>query len=412
MRVPSIHKSMSRWRRAVLVAAIALPCCARREASTKDLTDSGDAAGQSHPNDAAAKPREIPDVSFDYEGSIEDAALSVDAACAAEPVAAEPVALDLYLMLDRSASMTLPQQTVPNCKVGDTTEARWCYAINALAGFFGAPTSNGMGVALQFFPHGNCSWTSATEQNCCTYGTCCTGADDGVPTVPLGQLPGQHQALVDALNSQSPLGTTTPIEAALRGLVTYTAQAKQPSRSMVAVLVTDGEPNGCELSASALSGIISSHLSTTGIKTFIIGMDGANFQTLEQLAISGGASPHSTYCAPGFTTCSFFNVGAGKPEAFVDALQQIQRSVVGCRFTLPITDAGIVDPATLVVNIVSPANPEQRTLKRLTSAADCGDGWYSDASRPGEFALCPQTCSAVQAEVGVSVELLVGCMGS
>ncbi len=407
---------MSRWRSALLVAAVALPCsyCARRELSTHDSADTGQDAGQIGASDAAAKPRDIPDVSFVYEGSIEDAALSADAACAAEPVPAEPVALDLYLMLDRSASMTLPEQTVPNCKVGDTTEARWCYAINALAGFFGAPTSNGMGVALQFFPHGNCGWISEADQtqNCCTNGTCCKGDDDAVPTVPLGQLPGNQQALVNALNAQSPLGTTTPIEAAVRGLVTYTAQAKQPGRNMVAVLVTDGEPNGCELDPTVLAGILSAQLTATGIKTFIIGMDGANFQTLEELAVAGGATPHSTYCADGFASCSFFNVGEGKPEAFVDALQQIQRSVVGCRFSLPTTDAGIVDPATLTVNVVSPAALEQQTLKHVASVGDCGDGWYSDPNRPGEFALCPQTCSTVQAEVGVSVELLAGCLGS
>ena len=406
---------MSRWRTAVLLAVIVLPSwyCARREMSgAEEASDAGRDAGQLRPNDAAAAKWEIPDVSFIYDGVVDDAALSADAACAVQPVLAEPVPLDLYMMLDRSASMALPEQTVPNCKVGDTTEARWCYAINALAGFFGAPTSNGMGVALQFFPYGGCTWTSATEQNCCAYGDCCAGADESVPTVPLGRLPGQLPSLVEALNAQSPLGTTTPIEAALRGLVAYTAQAKTSNRSMVGVIVTDGEPNGCDLSADNLAAVISTQLSTNGIKTFVIGMDGANFATLEQLAIAGGATPHTTYCAPGFDSCSFFNVGGGQPEAFIDALQQIQRSVVGCQFTLPSTDAGIVDPSTLVVNVVSPANPDQQTLKRVESLADCGDGWYSDASAPGQFALCPSTCTGVQALVGVSVQLLAGCLGS
>jgi hypothetical protein len=181
---------------------------------------------------------------------------------------------------------------------------------------------------------------------------------------------------------------------------------------MVGVLVTDGEPNGCDLDVDTLAAIISTQLSTNGIKTFVIGMDSANFQTLERLSIAGGATPHSTYCAPGFTTCSFFNVGGGQPEAFIDALQQIQRSVVGCRFSLPITDAGIVDPATLVVNVVSPASPDQQTLPHVASLAACGDGWYSDANAPGEFALCPSTCTGVQAEVGVSIQLLAGCLGS
>jgi len=406
---------MSRWRTALLVATAALGSwyCARRELpKEREIVDAGGDAGTDRPSDAGARHRDIPDVTFNYDGNVEDAGLSQDAACAAVPVLAEPAPLDLYLMLDRSASMTLPLQVVPNCKVGDTTEARWCYAINALAGFFGAPTSNGMGVALQFFPHGNCGWINATEQNCCTLGDCCNGSDDAVPTVALGQLPVHRQALVNALNAQGPLGTTTPIEAALRGLVAYTGQAKQPNRSMVAILVTDGEPNGCELSSDVLENMLSTHRAATGIKTFIIGMDGANFQALEHLAVAGGASPHSTYCASGFTSCSFFNVGEGKPEAFVDALQQIQRSVAGCRFTLPTTDAGIVDPTTLVVNVASPGSPDQKTLKRLGSLTECGEGWYSDDATPGQFALCPSTCAAVQVQIGVRIELLAGCLGS
>ena len=232
-----------------------------------------------------------------------------------------------------------------------------------------------------------------------------------MPAVPLGRLPGQLATLVGALNAQGPLGTTTPVEAALRGLVTYTAQAKTANRSMVGILVSDGDPNGCDEVIGDLAGILSTQLSTTGIKTFVIGMADATFQTLEQLAIAGGATAHSTYCAPGFASCHFFNVGAGQPEAFVDALQQIQRSVVGCRFALPSTDAGIVDPATLVVNVVSPANPDQQTLQHVASLADCGSGWYADANQPAKLP-CPGYLHQRASRSGVSVELLVGCLGS
>jgi hypothetical protein len=406
---------MHPWRNTALLAALILSsaACARRESQTKLEPDDASDASTSQPSDASTqRPWDAPDVSFVYEGPVDNGTLTADAACAAVPVAAEPVALDLYLMLDRSASMAEPLQTVPNCRVGDTTEARWCYAINALAGFFRAPTSNGMGVALQFFPHGNCCQISATEQNCCAFGDCCAGTDDAAPTVALGRLPAHLRNLVAALDTQSPLGTTTPIEAALRGLVAYTASARTANRSMVAILVTDGDPNGCDKTTTTLANIISTHFTKTGIKTFIIGTDGANFQTLEQLAVAGGAAPHSIYCANGFSTCSFFNVGAGQPEAFIDALQQIQRSVVGCRFSLPVTDAGIVDPGTLVVNVVSPENPDRQTLTHRTSATDCGDGWYADPDHPGEFALCPQSCTSVQSQVGASVELLAGCLGS
>jgi hypothetical protein len=301
---------------------------------------------------------------------------------------------------------------VPNCKVGDITQARWCYAINALAGFFAAPTSNGMGVALQFFPNGNCGWVNANEQNCCAYGDCCRGTADAVPAVPLGQLPKTLPSLVQALNDQSPLGTTTPIEAALRGLLTYSAASKTPNRSMVGVLVTDGDPNGCELNAAALADLIATHRINTGIKTFIIGTDGANFHTLEQLAVAGGATAHSIYCTTGFSSCSFFNVGEGAPEAFIDALQQIQRAVVGCRFSLPSTDAGIVEASTLTIEIVSPASADRKTLMHRASATECGDGWYAESDHPGEFSLCPQTCANVQSQVGAVVQLMAGCLGS
>jgi len=233
-----------------------------------------------------------------------------------------------------------------------------------------------------------------------------------VPAVALGRLPGTLPELINSLNSQSPLGTTTPIEAALRGLISYTASARSVDRSMVAILVTDGAPNGCELNTEALVSLISAHRTNTGIKTFIIGTDGADFQTLEQLAVAGGATPHAIYCTTGFSSCSFFNIGAGAPEAFIDALQQIRRSVVGCRFTLPATDAGIVDPSTLVVDVVSPAKADRETLVRRASATECGDGWYADSNHPGEFSLCPQSCANVQAQAGASVELLAGCLGS
>lgn len=406
---------MPHWRRIAPLVALALSCssCARRELHTPVDPDDEIDAGTQRPADASTRPsRDLSGVSFDYEGPTEDAALTADAACASSPVPAEPVALDLYLMLDRSASMAAPLQTVPNCQVGDITEARWCYAINALAGFFSASTSNGMGVALQFFPNGGCGWISDTEQNCCAFGECCAGTADSIPAVSLGRLPEHLPALVHALNSQSPLGTTTPLEAALRGLISYTTSNKSATRSMVAILVTDGDPNGCELNPLTLAKLIADHQTKTGIKTFIIGTDGANFQTLEQLAVAGGATPHSIYCTAGFPRCSFFNVGAGAPEAFIDALQQIQRSVVGCRFTLPSTDEGIVDPDSLVVDVVSPATADRQTLVRRSSAGECGDGWYADPTHPGEFSLCPQSCSAVQSQVGVSIEVLAGCLGS
>jgi hypothetical protein len=357
------------------VALVLLACTARHDAPQGDAPaeqggaggfgaggDRDGAAGQGgggDPRDAG-----IPDVSFVYEPP-EDVALSRDTACATGVAPAEPVAVDMYLMLDRSVTMKLPQDTIPDCAVGDTTEARWCYAINALAGFFDAPTSNGMGVALGFFPHGDCGWVVyPDEQNCCAGGECCEGGDDAVPDVALGELPRHRAALVEALDAQDPLGTTTPIEAALKGLVRYTADHAKTGRAMVGVFVTDGEPNGCNPNADALAGIVRQHLDQSGRRTFVIGMDGADFSILDVIAQAGGAAPHSSYCAQDASLCHYYNVGNGDPRAFVDALQQIQRAVSECQFNVPEGETGLADPDAVRLDYSSSTQPTPIELPR------------------------------------------------
>jgi hypothetical protein len=375
-------------------------------ATDADASDSG-------PKDAAVpRDRSVGDVTFTYDGPSDDGSVAPDAACASVAVPAQPVALDMVIMLDRSATMRQPLSSIPTCRVGDATNSRWCYSINALGGFFAAPTSNGMGVALEFFPHGNCGWVNyPTEQNCCTLGACCDGADEAVPDVVLGELPAQLPTLIAALNAQDPLGTTTPLEAALRGMTHYAASAKRPDRQMVGLITTDGSPNGCERDTNSLANILRQHRDTTGQLTFVVGMTGADYAVLEDLAQAGGAIPHTTHCAGGINPCSFYDVSDGNPEAFVDALQQIQRSVVGCRFGMPTTDSGLVDPNTMLVDWSSASQTAQR-LARVSEPSDCGQGWYADPTKPGEFSLCPATCTALQAEPLVRIDVRIGCLGS
>jgi hypothetical protein len=394
--------------------------CARRSpdtdahSTTAGAGSAGTSARNTDPEDAAVpKDRSLDDVSFVYESPEEDASVTEDAACAALAVPAQPLTIDMVLLLDRSATMRQPLASVPSCRVGDTTASRWCYAINALGGFFSAATSNGMGVALEFFPPGTCGWVKyPTEQNCCTFGDCCQGADEAVPQVPMGELPGNLPNLIAALNDQDPLATTSPLEAALRGMTSYAAQAKRGDRSMVGVITTDGNANGCERDASKLAAILKQHRDTTGQLTFVIGMTGANYPVLETLAQAGGADLHTQHCAGGISPCSFYDVSDGTPAAFIDALQQIQRSVAGCRFGMPNTDSGLVDPATLVVEWKSSAHATLTRLTRRAALAECGEGWYADAAHPGQFALCPSTCAFLQAEALVNINVLVGCLGS
>lgn len=393
-----------------------------------DKLSSGGAAEEpyygssSNPAEAGA-PAEVDypeDVHFDYQPRDQDAGKD---ACAATRLDAKSIPVDLYIALDRSGSMNLPQ-SLPvtdqtpgggDCNVGDPTVSRWCYALNALDGLFEAAANDDVGVALQFFPTGGCTGSqNPFVYACCDSGSCCSGADDSVPAVALGDLPEHHAALVDALNAEIPWGDRTPIEAALRGLATYTAAARRPDRQMVGLLITDGAPEGCASNKNTLAAIVKTHREATGIKTYLVGMQGADFTTLEAIASAGGAAPHDDYCAGGAASCHYYSVGGGTPAAFTAALARIQSEALGCKLAMPVADEGIINPNDVALEIL-PANGTTKTLvERVDGAAACtaaGGFFYDDPESPSVIELCPDSCAKLAGD-GAGVEVVVGCLGS
>lgn len=350
-----------------------------------------------------------PDAQFVYEPP------APKEACARSEFLAEPLPVDLYLMLDRSGSMNIPESLPPatngDCDVGDPKVSRWCYTLNALDGFFGTGDVERTGVALQFFPNGTCSETPPIGHDCCESGACCGGGPDSVPAVPLGLLSENRQALVDALNAQSPAGVTTPIEAALRGMTAWTKAQKTPLRSMAGLLITDGEPSGCSNNSELLAAIVAQHLSDTGIPTFVLGMDGAKFAPLEAIAAAGGGASHTDYCPSGIRPCHVYNVGNGDPTAFSLALEQIKGAVVQCRFAMPSTDSGVVDPRRM--QVVYRQDAGDQVLTFVASPEACAElGYYFDDNEaPTEVALCPETCAALRSARASEVILSVDCLG-
>ncbi len=338
----------------------------------------------------------IPDVTFYYDGPInDDGGVTQDSACAATTAQAEPLDLDMYIMLDQSGSMA------PDCNIGSTTASKWCYAINALNGFFNAPSSVGMGVALQYFPITGYSCTAPG-------GTCAT------PAVPLSILPNNIAAFQNSLNAMPANGSNTPTEAGIHGLVDYTGKNKQPGRVMIGVLITDGAPNGCNSGASYLAGLVQAHYNATGIRTFVIGMTGASFTTLETIAVGGGAQSHTNYCS-GAGPCHYYNVGNGDPQAFIAALQAIQQSAIGCQYNMPKADGGVVDPAKVNVQYTPGGGGAPQPINKVNDLSQCGPpgGWYYDNNQnPTTINLCPATCTAVQSDNQAKIDVLLGCLGS
>jgi von Willebrand factor type A domain len=331
----------------------------------------------------------LTDVSFSYDADPEDSGFDPDATCASSTVNAEPLPLDLYVILDASGSMGT------DCNVGGGATSKWCYAVNALYDFFAAPSSAGTGAALSFFS-----------------GTACPNL--GTPQVPYSVLPANLAAFQNALNAAGPNGNT-PTSAAANGIATYTAANEKPGRKMIGVLITDGDPTSCAPTAPAqINTILANHFANTGIPTFIIGMTGATFGNLETLANNAGAPSHTQYCGGGVSPCHFYNVANGDPLVFAAVLAAIQQVAIGCQYKLPSAEAGLVDPDKVNVQY-TPGGGSPQTLPRKNDASQCGttDGWYYDNNAsPTLIVLCPATCTKVTADKNAKIDIELACQGS
>jgi hypothetical protein len=230
----------------------------------------------------------------------------------------------MFIMFDRSGSMG------KDCAIGDTTNSKWCKSINALSGYFNGAGSKDQAAAIQFFP-------LDTQKDA----LCTTGNEYNVAARPAADFTTLPSATFDSLlNSTSPdkgFGGT-PTEAAIRGLTRFTAANRRPGRVTIGILITDGDPNGCDQNLGHLSDLLAAHYTATTIRTYVIGMQGATFKNLEAIAVGGSSPTHpdavgtiTDACGDGAGPCRAWNVGDGDPAVFTAALAAIQSSADGCK---------------------------------------------------------------------------------
>jgi len=345
-----------------------------------------------------------------------------------------PAPVALYVVLDNSMSMT---------ETG-TTGTKWDEAVTALTRFVEDPASGGIDVAIQYF-HPVGAGEEPDE---------CDGVAHATPAVAMGRLPEHAPAIVTSLESTE-LAQSTPTVGALTGGTGYCAafQASHPDEKCVVVLVTDGQPNACGLSAvcdapaegeggapgralgrtcvdpdaaGLLTPIAASGL-TSGVVTFTIGMAGVTaegFQLLDQVAVAGGSD--CTPELPGAEACDVTTSGA---EGFLAALNAIRDSVtvvetiietitttqivtLPCEWAVPAPPEGeTLDPKLVNVNVIDVATSP---MTYVPSAADCalapGPAWYyDDPIAPTKILVCPATCDYLTAQTTARVEVLFGC---
>lgn len=305
-----------------------------------------------------------------------------DGSCGAATIEAKLSPLTMYIMFDKSGSM------------GENN--KWDNASSALKAFFADPGAAKLEVALRFFPDGAC------DGNQCDVNACATPQVDAAP-LSADPAPNDTQegALIAAVDSQSP-GGNTPIFAALSGATQWgqTYLANHPDHKVVAILVTDGEPQGCDEDINDISTVAATG-HQNGIDTFTVGLQGSNENGLNQIAMAGGSSQ------------GFF-IGNGNTEQdLIAALQAIQGQAIACEIAMPTpTDGSTVVPDQVNVQF-TPSGGQPSTIGNVPTQADCGanGGWYYDnPTHPTKILLCPSTCDSVQGDDGAKLDILLGCM--
>lgn len=342
-------------------------------------------------------------------GAIEDALppsdvlLNAETACAQASAVATLQPLDMFITLDHTASMA------PDCPLGSAGTSLWCRATNALSTYFKSASSTGNGAALQFFNLNNL----------------CDGTGEDVSVVP-GGITGYQtlpsSAFDTKLDDDAPVGGFgTRTESAIRGLVAFTGRPanRVAGRSTIGIIVTDGDPTQCDTTPAGLSGLLQTHFTATGVRTFLVGMTGADDATLEGIAAGGNAPLHATNingltntCGASPSPCRHWNVGNGDGNVLVEALKAIQSSAVGCNLKMPSTDGGTIDLNQVKVEYSPGGNPPAQELQRVNDTASCvANGfYYDDNTTPTVVSLCPQVCTTVQADPSAKVNVLFGCI--
>lgn len=312
-----------------------------------------------------------------------------------EVVSTKPVMF--YIMFDQSLSMGASKL--------------WQPAVSALKSFFNAERSHDVGVALQYFPLSG--------------GKCSTGEGYVTPEVSVDELPDHVDMLEASLDAHEPVGLGTPMQGALVGVTEFckTYQSEHPGEQCVSILVTDGKPElslGCKEDSATLVAIArGAH--DAGVTTFAVGLQGANFALLDEIALQGGA-PDCDPTQPAYA-CDVSS-GAEKladaltsirdtvvtKEVHTELVKQVERVELTCEWSIPLnSEADGFDPEKVNIRLSDAA--DETMLVRVASREACVDnGWYFDDSEaPSRFIACPSVCDSIERTPDAKIDILLGC---
>ncbi|MBM4360352.1 MAG: VWA domain-containing protein [Deltaproteobacteria bacterium] len=366
-------------RRLATLAPLAIAAACGSTSSNELTSSSGTGSGSGGSGFASSA-----ETSGDFAGSTGSGSNDFGE-CASATVEGKPVPVTLFIMMDRSGSMLQDQ--------------KWANAQTALVAFFQNPESAGLKVALRFFPDdkpaAGCSAPSCSTDACATP---LVGAGE-LNALPAHSDP-QQKALVEAVQATKPDGQT-PMSAALAGATKWAKQNASPDQRTAVILITDGEPQGCDENIGNIAALAADARSTAGVLTYAIGMAGSKQSQLDQIAQAGGSD-------------TAFLIDNGTVTTQLQAaLKKIKVSQIACSFEVPTSTDPTkpVDPN--LVNVTTQKGPggSPSVLPKVDGLAQCsGAAWYYDnALQPTQILLCPAACKTAQADPDTVVKVVLGC---
>ncbi|MDH5672457.1 MAG: VWA domain-containing protein [Myxococcales bacterium] len=372
-----------------LVALLASPlACSDDDGDDASGAGAHDAFGNANTGGAGSGLGGAGDGSGNGSGLGSGGGLTADTACGMGSASAQLTPVNMLVMFDRSASMD--------------DNGKWPNATAALISFFENPASAGLRVAFRFFPDRDpgCNQDGCDPQICSQ-----VLVDIDSLTADPAPADAQEGRLVDAIvNAGQRGGGGTPIHAALDGALRWAGahQASFPDENTVVIFVTDGEPNGCDENFDNIATLAANALSSSGVHTYAIGLEGSSEAQMNQLAQAGGTGDGI-----------FIGNSANAEQELLDALNAIRGETLSCDFPMPQpTDPSMpIDPARVNVTFTA-GDGTANTFAQVNDGASCGSksAWhYDQPSAPTRITLCPSACERVRSDPNAQLQILIGC---
>lgn len=311
--------------------------------------------------------------------------------CVSIEATAEPVPVDLYVMLDQSVSMA--EMTT----AGGT---RWDAVTNAISSFVADDRAAGIGVGIDYFGIGFDSVAN------------CDPSHYADPDVGIDLLPDNRDALLESLGGAlGPASNSrTPTYAALEGALQYAsehaAQLEEDgsNRQTAVLLASDGFPTECEQSLAAISTLSAdAYAATPPVITHMIALTEGEANARAIAEAGGGQS---------FIITDMEDVA----QRFLDAMLSITTTNIPCSHVIEreTEDGGLLRIDSLRANVFYTPNStgQQLQLPQRADRTACrgtmeGGYYFDDPSDPTQVVLCDRSCQ----ELGAGeLDILLTCV--